>query len=59
MQDRVYMEEAVKVLHRSDSTLRRWERLGFGPRPYRDGRRVFYLRADIEEYLDAQLANQK
>lgn len=55
MQDRVYMAEASTLLRRTPKTLRLWIKSGYGPRSHRDRQRIFYLRDDIEAFLDSQL----
>ena len=35
----------------SDDTARRWRELGYGPPFVRIGRRVFYRKADVAEWL--------
>ena len=55
MQDRVYVEDASVLLRRAPRTLRRWVRDGYGPRAHRDRQRIFYLREDIESFLDSQI----
>jgi predicted DNA-binding transcriptional regulator AlpA len=36
------------------STVRYWRHLGMGPRSFRLGRRVVYLRGDVEAWIGAQ-----
>lgn len=53
--DRLYAREAAKLLRRDPQTLAQWRSHGRGPVFYRDGRRIFYLRRDIDAYLGAQM----
>jgi hypothetical protein len=46
--------EAADVLRAPVATLRYWRHLGTGPNSFRLGRRVFYSRADLETWIDAQ-----
>lgn len=55
VQDRVYMAEASTLLRRTPKTLRLWIKSNYGPRAHRDRQRIFYLREDIEAFLDSQL----
>lgn len=57
-QDRVYSEEAAGMLGRTVSAIRNWRSKGTGPPYYSDGYRVFYLRHEVEAYLDAQVNPQ-
>jgi len=59
MQDRVYAPEAAQMLGRAQGTLAKWRVKGIGPSHYSDGYRAFYLRHELDAYMDDQLANQK
>lgn len=48
--------EAAQLMGVSGGTLRYWRYLDQGPRSFRIGRHVRYLRADIEAWLDDQMA---
>lgn len=39
------------------ATLRHWRATGRGPKSYNIGRSVYYDRADVEAWLEAQRAN--
>jgi predicted DNA-binding transcriptional regulator AlpA len=41
----------ARAIDHSVETLKRWEKVGRGPRPVRMGRRVYYRRAEIERWL--------
>ncbi|WP_267626540.1 helix-turn-helix transcriptional regulator [Gordonia sputi] len=46
--------EAAELTKTPVETLRYWRRKGFGPRSFRIGRRVFYMRADVLEWIEVQ-----
>lgn len=46
--------EAAELTKTPIETLRYWRRKGFGPKSFRIGRRVFYLRADVLEWIEVQ-----
>lgn len=54
VQDRIYIDEATKILRRNRRTLYRWKREGYGPKAFKDGMYMFYLREDVEAFLEAQ-----
>jgi excisionase family DNA binding protein len=43
--------ELADVLRRSESTIRYWRHIGFGPKGVKVGRGVLYRRADVEAWL--------
>jgi DNA-binding transcriptional MerR regulator len=47
-------EEVATMLRRSQNTLRYWRVSGVGPRYWRSRGRVFYDRADVDAWLDAE-----
>jgi len=49
--DFISEEEASKVLGRPVATIRYWRHTGSGPRYYKIGRRVAYVRADLIDYM--------
>jgi predicted DNA-binding transcriptional regulator AlpA len=48
------INEAAEVTRAPVATLRYWRHLGVGPRSFRLGRRVVYLRNDVESWIEAQ-----
>ncbi len=48
--------EASELLRAPVATLRYWRHLGTGPRSFRLGRRVFYRRDDLHDWIDHQRA---
>lgn len=58
VQDRISSEAASAMLGRGVRTLYRWSKEGIGPPRYTDGYRNFYLRHEVEAYLDAQINPQ-
>lgn len=50
--DLLTVTEALKYLRISRSTLARMKLEGTGPKHVQQGRRVFYRRADLDEYLN-------
>jgi predicted DNA-binding transcriptional regulator AlpA len=53
--DILTITEAAGVVRAPVATLRYWRHLGMGPRSFRIGRRVVYRRADVDEWISAQL----
>jgi hypothetical protein len=51
-------EELAAELRRNPRTLDRWDVLGIGPPRTLVGRKVFYRRASIQEWLCAQERNR-
>jgi predicted DNA-binding transcriptional regulator AlpA len=43
--------EVAALTRAPESTLRYWRHLGFGPRSFRLGRRVVYMRSDVEAWI--------
>lgn len=52
--DLLTITEAAEVLRTPLATLRYWRYLGIGPRSFRIGRRVFYRRGALDDWLRAQ-----
>jgi excisionase family DNA binding protein len=48
--------EAADLLRVPDGTLRYWRHLGTGPRSARLGRKVVYLRADLDAWIGQEVA---
>lgn len=46
--------EAAARLDAAPGTLRYWRYMDQGPKSFRVGKHVKYLRADVDEWLDAQ-----
>lgn len=56
-EDALTTDEAAELLHIPAGTLRWWRTLNVGPPCFRlGGRKVKYLRRDLEEWLDQQYA---
>lgn len=53
-QDRVNTREASELLRRDIQTLAHWRNKGIGPTYHKVGRFVFYLREDIDAYIESQ-----
>lgn len=49
------MKEATQLLHRTRRTLYRWAKIGYGPKPHKDGMFIFYFEDDINEFLISQV----
>lgn len=47
--------EVADYLKVTDKTLRRWIRIGYGPRSFRVGNEIRYRWDQVEEWLEAQL----
>ena len=50
--------EVAERLRRSDSTIRYWRLVGYGPPCFRVGRRVMYRAGDVEAWLGKLRAEQ-
>lgn len=48
--------EVAERLRRSDSTIRYWRLIGFGPHGFPIGRRVMYRASDVEAWIAEQAA---
>jgi hypothetical protein len=48
--------EAGTYLHTPPGTLRYWRHIGIGPRSARFGRRVVYLRNDLDAWASQEMA---
>ncbi len=46
--------EVAAVTRAPMSTVRYWRHLGTGPRSFRLGRRVLYMRSDVEAWIGSQ-----
>lgn len=55
MEDRVYTRQAAEILGKEMQTLAQWRSKGIGPTYYKDGKFVFYLRHDLEDYLKSRI----
>lgn len=53
--DQLTTEEAAAYLRTPIPTLRWWRHIGRGPKSYRIGRRVFYLRQDVDDWHAEQM----
>jgi predicted DNA-binding transcriptional regulator AlpA len=51
------IDETAEIVRAPVATLRYWRYLGVGPRSFRIGRRVVYRRADVDGWIDEQLAH--
>ncbi|WP_312979511.1 helix-turn-helix domain-containing protein [Corynebacterium sp.] len=56
-EDRINPKEAAVIVGREVTTLSWWRSTGQGPDYYKDGRRVFYLRKDVEAYRDSLITH--
>ena len=45
--------DLARELDCTERTLKRWQAIGYGPRPIKIGGRVFYRRAAVKEWLDS------
>lgn len=45
------LDQAAQVIGTSESTLRYWRHLGVGPKSFKIGRRVKYMRSDLEAFI--------
>lgn len=57
MNDIISTATAADMLQVAPGTLRYWRYMDVGPRSFRVGRHVKYLRADVEGWLSAQLVS--
>ncbi|GAB2473613.1 hypothetical protein GCM10027030_05160 [Luteococcus sediminum] len=48
------VDEAAALLRRTPGTLRWWRHAGQGPRSFTLGRRVYYDRADLMAWIEAE-----
>ena len=46
-------EEAATYLRKPHATMQWWRHKGFGPRYLKVGRRVFYRKSSLDEFLSA------
>jgi predicted DNA-binding transcriptional regulator AlpA len=44
--------EFADLLRRSPETVRYWRHVGIGPKPFKLGRKVLYVRAEVEQWID-------
>lgn len=51
-------EEVATKAHTSVHTVRYWRKTGYGPQGFRLGRRVLYVAAEVNAWLE-QLANER
>ena len=49
------LEEVAARLRKPPATLRYWRHVGDGPKSFKLGRRVAYLRADVDAWLVEQM----
>jgi predicted DNA-binding transcriptional regulator AlpA len=57
MMDEIMLAREVSAkLHIPEGTLRYYRSVGIGPRSFKLGRRIAYRRADVEAWIEAQLA---
>jgi len=52
--DLLTIDEVADLVRAPVATLRYWRHLGTGPRSFRLGRRVLYLRADVLTWIKLQ-----
>lgn len=45
--------DLARELDCTERTLKRWQAIGYGPKPIKIGGRVFYRRAAVKEWIDA------
>jgi len=57
LKDRLTIEQAAEHLSVSVTTLYSWRTRRRGPRAMRLGRRLYYLRDDLDAYLRAQFSD--
>lgn len=55
--DRLTIEEVSATYRIPIATLRYWRARGEGPRSFRLGRRVFYLKRDCDAWVEAAYTN--
>ncbi len=53
-QELLTIDEVAAVVRTPIATLRYWRHLGTGPRSFRVGRHVVYLRGDVEAWINHQ-----
>ena len=53
---RMSREDAARYLGNQPKTLAMWQMQGKGPRPVKVGGRVFYYRADLDEFIRGEVA---
>ena len=54
--DVLTIKEVAALLRTPEATLRYWRHLGTGPRSFRLGRHVRYLRGDVNSWVESQRA---
>jgi hypothetical protein len=54
LDDLIGNEEAAKVLRQQPDTLTHWRHQGIGPEYFRVGRKIFYSRATLLNWIAAQ-----
>lgn len=52
--DRLTVREVADRYRLALGTLRYWRHIGYGPASFALGRKVFYRRSDVEDWLDEQ-----
>lgn len=56
MPERMTLRQASEYLNVPENTLRWWRTCNQGPRSYALGRKVFYDRADLDQWVESQKA---
>jgi predicted DNA-binding transcriptional regulator AlpA len=59
LDDKLTEDDVARALRVSTAVLRSWRVRGKGPRFFRFGRAVRYLRADIEDYITESAAQPR
>lgn len=52
------VDEAARMVRTSADTMRYWRYAGKGPRSFKLGRRILYLRQDVDEWIAAERERQ-
>lgn len=53
MPDYITTQEFADLLRTSPETVRYWRHIGKGPKPFKVGRKVLYVRNEITEWINA------
>lgn len=46
------LSQVARAIGTAESTLRYWRHLGTGPTSFKIGRRIRYMRSDVEAFID-------
>lgn len=50
------LSQAARAMGMAESTLRYWRHLGVGPKSFKIGRRVKYMRSDLDAFIEQSRA---